>query len=211
MAVASHVSVIALGAAWWGATYRDNEDELTRVRTEIRRSASFLADAWDGEELLIGIGTQRSGSSLLAFESFSSANRALGVGPPEDPELFPLGPATMVAPECEYATADEPAAEVAAHVAAALSLAAAAELAFSAQADVAEWETKAVELLAYSVALTDENDPADVTDARVPMGMNQTFGVRPLPPPPSAWHARACFSADSRRAVCAGERPVPDQ
>ena len=169
MAVAEQTALLGLGAAWWISGYTVERELQSIVADELARQGEFLVSAWDSanRELLIGVGDQMTETadpvSLLTYSDFAGAPDALAVGPPDE-SIIPRRnnitdlntdnlPKQTVAPECSWADdGASPAADVAAHAAAALALGYAAmdKLTKTGDIDLESWVTTAEELLEYS-------------------------------------------------------------
>jgi hypothetical protein len=187
LAIAEELGVIALGALWWDAGYTNKTRD--RVATEMTRQGRFLTQAWDAQtqELLVGIGDQkdRTDGSLLTFKDFAEAQRALAVGPPSGADGDNVTQ-TTVRPECSYASPTKPAADVAAHSAAALALGSMAVQNFTKNEALTKgWLEAAEGMLKWSVSLTgdltnksDTFGVVDVKDLTKFKGAEQDFGVR---------------------------------
>jgi hypothetical protein len=183
MAIAEELGVIALGALWWDAGYI-NDTTRTRAALEIARQGAFLASAWDSEEqeLLIGIGDQinKETGQLWTYSDFAEAQRALAIGPPSEEDNSTL---TTVRPTCSFASPKKPAADVAAHSAAALALGSMAARNLTGDATLTEgWLEAAAGMLKWSTDLTRQKQPGEVTEVvntTSALG-KQDFGVRCL-------------------------------
>jgi hypothetical protein len=83
MAVAVQTGVTALGMVWWETSYAGAGDAFRRKAvSEILRQGAFLASAWDGQQLLIGVGDgiNKTDNSLLTYGDFGTAPNALLIG-----------------------------------------------------------------------------------------------------------------------------------
>jgi hypothetical protein len=177
MAIAEELGVIALGALWWDGAYR-NSTTKKRAAEEIVRQGAFLASAWDADkqELLMGIGDQANkDGELLTYSDFAEAQRALAIGPPGEDNVTQ----TTVQPQCSYASPDKPAADVAAHTAAALALGSMAVKNFTGSQDqAAGWLEAAEGMLQWSLDLVKTKKLEVVSEIKdVKKGGNQDFAV----------------------------------
>jgi hypothetical protein len=123
MAQSEEVGALALGRLWWARKYDSAGQNISSDSiAEIIRGATWLSKVWseDLQEVLVGVGDQinPNNGTLLTYSDFGTADRALMVGPRPADNIS--GQPTTIPPTCTYTTPDKPAAEVAAHAAAAL-------------------------------------------------------------------------------------------
>jgi hypothetical protein len=169
MAAAETAGVLALGQLWWVDVWQNATSQSgNRLILEIIRQGLFLAKTWNAEskQVLVGVGDQINpkNNTLYAYQDFGTADRALMVGPP--PTTNEFGQATTVAPECSYSSSAKPAAEVAAHAAAALVLASHVALNHSQTGRELrnDWVLKAQELLDLSLQVAPLQRPGTGSD-----------------------------------------------
>jgi hypothetical protein len=204
MAAAESAGVLALGQLWWHGTYVSAPyNTSVALLTEIIRQATWLAKTWnaDTRQVLVGVGDQvdPATNTLVAYRDFGTADYALMVGPP--PATRPFGQATTLPPSCTYTTAAAPAAEVAAHAAAALALSSHVAINHSASGDVQarDWIMKAQELLSYSISVAPISRPGSGTDAAQRLGVREQHQ--------QLWAAGPVF-CPHLSAVLSGERSI---
>ena len=179
MATAESTGVLALGQLWWADTWAKAAFAADNALiAEIVRSATWLSKTWNNAtgQVLVGVGDQLESQTgkLLAYEDFGTADAALKVGEPSKK----FGQATTVAPQCTYTTPEKPAAEVAAHAAAALALAGHVSRNHSAvdgKMQQADWTLKAQKLLDYSMKAAPIGRPGTGTDFAKRLGVRHVI------------------------------------